>query len=96
MCVSRRIESLRIKVNNRELKQVDSFKYLGSGLTRDGCCTREIKMRILPRPKKHLTENCHLTNKLGIELRKKVVRCHVWSFTLYGSETWILRKSEQN
>ena len=39
-------ESLRIKVNNRELKKVDHFKYLGSVLTRDGYCTREIKMRI--------------------------------------------------
>ena len=39
-------ESLQIKVNNRELKEVDHFKYLGSVLTRDGYCTREIKMRI--------------------------------------------------
>ena len=39
-------ESLRIKVNNRELKEVDHFKYLGSVLTRDGYCTREIKIRI--------------------------------------------------
>ena len=37
---------MQIKVNNRELKEVDQFKYLGSVLTRDGHCTREIKMRI--------------------------------------------------
>ena len=42
MRVSRSNESLQIKVNNRELKEVDHFKYLG---TRDGYCTREIKMR---------------------------------------------------
>ena len=29
---------------NRELKEVDHFKYLGSLLTRDGYCTREKKM----------------------------------------------------
>ena len=46
MRVSRSNESLKIKVNNRELKQVDHFKYLVSVLTRDGYCTREIKMRI--------------------------------------------------
>ena len=46
MRVSRSNESLQIKVNNRELKEVDHFKYLGSVLTRDGNCTREIKMRI--------------------------------------------------
>ena len=42
--VSRGNESLRIKVNNRELKEIDHFKYRGSVLTRDGYCTREIKM----------------------------------------------------
>ena len=39
-------DSLQIKVNNRELKEVDHFKCLGSVLTTDGYCTREIKMRI--------------------------------------------------
>ena len=46
MRVSRSNESLQIKVNNRELKEVDHFKSLGSVLTRDGYCTRGIKMRI--------------------------------------------------
>ena len=46
MRVSRSNESLQIKVNNRELKEVDHFKYLGSVLTRDGYYTREIKMRM--------------------------------------------------
>jgi len=46
MRVSWSNESLQIKVNNRELKEVDHFKYLGSVLTRDGYGTREIKMRI--------------------------------------------------
>ena len=32
-------DSLQIKVNNRELKEVDLFKHLGSLLTRD--CTRK-------------------------------------------------------
>jgi hypothetical protein len=36
-----------------------------------------------------------LTSKLDIELRKKLVRCNVWSIALYGSETWTLRKLER-
>ena len=35
-----------------------------------------------------------LTSKLNIELKKKLVRCYVWSIALYGSETWTLRKLE--
>ena len=46
MRVSRRNESLHIKVGNRELKEIDNFTHLRSVLTRDGYCTREIKMRI--------------------------------------------------
>ena len=38
--VSRSDGSLEIEANNREVKEVDHFKYLGSVLT------REIKMRI--------------------------------------------------
>ena len=29
-----------------------------------------------------------LTSKLNIKLRKKLVRCYVWSNVLHGSETW--------
>ena len=36
-----------------------------------------------------------LTSKLNIELRKRLVRCYVWSIALYGSETWMVRKLEQ-
>jgi hypothetical protein len=35
-----------------------------------------------------------LSSKLNIELRKKFVRCYVWSIALYGSETWTLSKLE--
>ena len=36
-----------------------------------------------------------LTCKLNIDLKKKLVRCYVWSIALYGAETWTLRKLEQ-
>ena len=64
-------------------------------LTRDGYCTREIKIRIAIAKKKKLSKKCHLTSKLNIELEKKLVRCYVWSIALYGSETWTLRTFER-
>ena len=36
-----------------------------------------------------------LTRKPNIELKKKMVRCYVWSIALYGSEIWTLRKLER-
>jgi hypothetical protein len=29
------------------------------------------------------------------KLRKKVVKCYIWSMALYGAETWTLRAVEQ-
>jgi hypothetical protein len=28
------------------------------------------------------------TSKLYINLRKKLVKCYIWSIALYGTETW--------
>jgi hypothetical protein len=35
------------------------------------------------------------TSTLGLELRKKLVKCYVWSIALYGAETWMLRAVDQ-
>jgi len=32
---------------------------------------------------------------LDLELRKKLVRCYIWSIALYGAETWTLRSVDQ-
>ena len=31
----------------------------------------------------------------ALELRKKLVKCYVWSIALYGAETWTLRAVDQ-
>jgi hypothetical protein len=35
------------------------------------------------------------TNTLDLELRKKLVKCHVWSIALYGAETLTLRAVDE-
>ena len=32
---------------------------------------------------------------LDFELRKKLVKCYIWSIALYGAETWTLRAVDQ-
>jgi hypothetical protein len=32
---------------------------------------------------------------VNLELRKKLVKCCVWSIALYGAETWTLRAVDQ-
>jgi hypothetical protein len=32
-----------------------------------------------------------LTGKMDLKMRKKLVKCYIWSTALYGAETWTLR-----
>ena len=32
---------------------------------------------------------------LDLELRKKLVKCYIWSIALYGAKTWTLRAVDQ-
>jgi len=34
------------------------------------------------------------TSKLGLSVREKLMKCYIWSITLYDAETWELRKNE--
>ena len=45
-----------------------------------------------------LRRNCLLkrvTSTLDLKLRKKTVKCYIWSMALYGAETWTLRAADQ-
>jgi hypothetical protein len=35
------------------------------------------------------------TSILDLELRKKLVKCHIWSIALYGAKTWLFRTIDQ-
>jgi hypothetical protein len=35
------------------------------------------------------------TSKLDLNLRKKLVKCYIWSMALYDAETWTLRVADQ-
>jgi len=35
------------------------------------------------------------TSKLVLNLRKKLVKCYIWSMALYGAETWTLRAADK-
>ena len=37
----------------------------------------------------------YFASKFDLNLRKKLVKCYVWSMALYGAETWTLRATDQ-
>jgi len=40
-------------------------------------------------------KNNLFASTLYINLRKKLVKCYIWSVALYGAETWKLRAADQ-
>jgi hypothetical protein len=35
------------------------------------------------------------TGKMDLELRKNLLKCYIWSITLYGAESWTFRAVDQ-
>ena len=81
-------------IDQKQLENVECFKYLGSMLTNDGRCTCEIKSRTAMAKSAFNKKNL-FTSTLDLNLRKKLVKCYIWSTALYGAETWTLRAADQ-
>ena len=95
MRISRQPLQVKIIIDQKQLENVESFKYLGSIITIDGKCTCEMKCRIAMAKAAFNKKRNLFTSTFDLEFRKKVVKCYVWSMALYGAETWTLRAMEQ-
>jgi hypothetical protein len=74
-------------IDQQQLQKVECLKYLGSMLTNDGRCTCEIKSRIAMEKAAFNRKRALFTSILDVNLRKKLVKCYIWSIVLYGAET---------
>jgi hypothetical protein len=61
-------------------------------ITNHDICTREIKSRVSMTKASFTMKKALFASKLDLNLRKKTVKCYIWSIALYGAESWILRK----
>jgi len=95
MRISRQPLPVKIIIDQKQLDNVEPFKYLGSMLTNDGRCTCEIKCRNAMVKAAFNKKRALFTNTLDLELRKKLVKCYIWSIALYGAETPTLRAVDQ-
>ena len=95
MRILRQPSSVTIMIDQKQLENVECFKYLGSMSTNDGRCTCEIKSRIAMAKVAFNKKKILFTSKLDLNLKKKLVKCYIWSMALYGAETWTLRAADQ-
>jgi len=95
MIISRQSFPVKIMIDQKQLENVESFKYVGSILTNDGRCTCEIRSRIAMAKAAFNKKRALFTSTSDLELRKNLVKCYIWSTALYGAETWTLQAVDQ-
>jgi len=86
---------VQVMVHQKELKNMEYLKYLSSITTNHARRTREIWSSIAMSKAAFNKKKALFTRKLDFNLRKKLVKCCIWSTALYGAETWILHKVYQ-
>jgi hypothetical protein len=73
---------------------VEYFNYLGSIITNDARCTREMISKIVMAKAAFNRENILFSRKL--DLRKTLEKCYIWITALYDAKTWTLEKWIRN
>ena len=73
------------------IKQVQTFLYLGSVITKSGKWDPEIKRRIaLAKDAFQRLEHILRNRKISMETKKRVLACYVISMLPYGCECWTI------
>jgi hypothetical protein len=76
MRISRQSFPVKITIDQKQLENVEFFKYLGSILTNDKRCTCETKCRIAMAKAAFNKKRTLFTSTLDLGLRKKLVKCY--------------------
>ena len=86
----------RVAIGNTEIDCVKEFEYLGSLITWDNDCSREIKRRIAKDTGAMAGFNPIWRSKvIRKSVKLEVLRTCVFSVLLYASETWTMKKEDQ-
>ena len=83
------------QIEGEKVETVTDFIFLGSKITVNGDCSREIKRHLLL-GKKAMTNLHSILKSRDITLLTKVhtVRAMVFPVVMYGCESWTIKKAE--
>ena len=86
-------KEVSIHIGHKEVKQVQSFTYLGQLITDDGKSEGEIRRRIGLAKNAFSKRYKLLTNKnVSLKTRLRLTKCYVLSLLTYACDTWTLTK----
>ena len=77
-----------IFVDSTLLEQVDKYQYLGHTICADGDISKEIEVRIEKARMKFWQNKELLRRNIGLETKKRIINCYVYSVFNYGCEAW--------
>ena len=83
------------QIDGEQVEAVTDCSFLGSEITADGVCSREIK-RCLLFERKALTALQSILKSRDITLPSKayVVKAMIFLVVMYGCESWTMKKAE--
>jgi hypothetical protein len=86
----------QMEINGEHIENVEEFEYLGSLITWDNNCSKEIRRRI-NKATGAMANLKHMwnTKKLKVESKIKLLTTCVFSVLLYASETWTLKEADK-
>ena len=80
-----------ITLKGNPIKQVENFKYLGTWITNDGKCDKEIKTRIaMAKETFYKLNNIFHNHNIRLSTKLNVLNTYVYSILLYASECWTM------
>jgi hypothetical protein len=97
MRIPRQPSPVQVRIDQKQLENVEYFNYLGSMITNDARCACGIKSRIAMTKSafKKKKKKSLFTCKLDLNLRNKLVKCYIWCTASCGYKTWTLRQVNQ-
>ena len=79
----------------KQWKQCQNFIFLGSKITADGHCSREIKRRLLLRRRVMTNLDSILKSRdITLPMKVRLVKAMVFSGVMYACESWTVKKAE--
>ena len=79
-------------MENNTVEQFQYFNYLGSYITSDGRCTKEIRRRTnLARSAFEKMGKIFKDRKISIKTKLRILNFYINPILTYGSESWTLR-----
>jgi len=84
--ISRQPSPIQTMIDQKQKDNVEYFNYLGSMITNEARCARKIISRIAKATTAFNKKEILFASEMESNLKKKLVKCYIWSITSYGAE----------